>query len=322
MNVLLMLLFGAGIGAGVLLLVQALTPVSQPMQEIFDSVERPGTRFHSEEARAVRSWRSAVVRVGTALTFGLGDDVQIRKDLAVTGSTVEQHALVKAAAPAAALIGAYLLWLLLLVGGIEIGPVWVTLGALVAACVAFVVPDIRLRRRASEARVAFRHALSAYLDLVTIIMSGGGGLLTALQSAADSGDGWAFAEIRGALDRARLSNRTPWSQLGLLGERFDIPELRDLVAAAELAGTEGSRISESVATKSDVLRARLQAEVEQTSESLTEQMLLPVGLLLVALFLFLGFAVFQQLGGTDNQPVLDEQALRLLRLSPGRHSGP
>ena len=142
-------------------------------------------------------------------------------------------------------------------------------------------------------------------------MTGGGGLLTALQVAADSGDGWAFSEIRAALDRARLSNRTPWSQLGVLSDRFDIPELRDLVATAELAGSEGSRVTDSVTTKADVLRARLQAEVEQTSESLTEQMLLPVGLLLVALFLFLGFAVFQQLGSDPQEQIQNQTAAML-----------
>lgn len=319
MNVLIMLLLGSGVGAGVVLLLQALTPVSQPIGEIFESVERPGAGFGATPASSEPRLTRALVGVGKALAFGVGDDVELRKDLAVTGSSLEQHALVKATAPALTLIGAYLLWLLALLAGIDIGPIWVTLVAIGAAGVAFVVPDVRLRTRAKAARVDFRHALSAYLDLVTIIMSGGGGLLTALQSAADSGDGWAFAEIRAALDRARLSNRTPWSQLGLLGDRFDIPELRDLVAAAELAGTEGARISESVATKSDVLRARLQAEVEQTSESLTEQMLLPVGLLLVALFLFLGFAVFEQLGESNTQDQL-QRAVALLTSSPEHHS--
>ena len=319
MNVLIMLLLGSGVGAGLVLLVQALTPVSRPMREIFASVERPGTGFHSESTRSEPSMRRALVGIGKAMTFGIGDDVELRKDLAVTGSSLEQHALVKAAAPALTLIATYLLWLLALLGGIEISPIWATLVAVGGAGIAFVVPDLRLRNRAKAARVGFRHALSAYLDLVTIIMSGGGGLLTALQSAADSGDGWAFAEIRAALDRARLSNRTPWSQLGLLGERFDIPELRDLVAAAELAGSEGARISESVATKSDVLRARLQAEVEQTSESLTEQMLLPVGLLLVALFLFLGFAVFEQLGESNARDQLDERTIERLSSSWERH---
>lgn len=298
MNALIMMFLGAGFGMGLILLAQALRPTSRPISDVFESVAAPGRGYVEADVRDRASPRSLLQSLGSSLAIASNDEAQLRKDLAVTDSSLEQHGLVKAATPALTMLAVYVLWLLAAAFGLAINPLWATIVALCSGLVAFVIPDTRLRARAKERRAAFRHALSAYLDLVTIIMSGGGGLLTALQASADAGDGWAFGEIRAALDRARLSNRTPWSQLGVLSDRFDIPELRDLVSTAELAGTEGSRITESVATKSDVLRARLQAEVEQTSESLTEQMLLPVGLLLVALFLFLGFAVFQQIGTT------------------------
>jgi tight adherence protein C len=312
MNAVVMMFLGAGVGMGALLLGQALRPKSQPIRDVFVSVTTEGRGFHDVTASTTgRSVSNSFAVVGASLAMATNDKVQIRKDLAVTDSSIEQHGLVKASSPAVALIGVYVVWLLVAGLGVFVHPALATVVALAGALVAFVLPDVRLRARAKERRAAFRHALSAYLDLVTIIMSGGGGLLTALQAAADSGDGWAFAEIRAALDRARLSNRTPWSQLGVLGDRFDITELSDLVATAELAGSEGSRVTESVATKAEVLRSRLQAEVEQTSETLTEQMLLPVGLLLVALFLFLGFAVYQQIG-VDTAPDLGGHALGML----------
>ena len=317
MNAVVMMLFGSGIGMGVLLLAQALRPTSQPISEVFESVAAEGRGYTAATPASNRSIREAVASIGAGLASATNDEVQLRKDLAVTDSSLEQHGLIKASAPAVTLLAVYTLWLLAAALGVVINPVAVIVVAMCAGLLAFVIPDLRLRAEAKARRVAFRHALSAYLDLVTIIMSGGGGLMTALQSAADSGDGWAFAEIRAALDRARLSNRTPWSQLGVLSDRFDIPELRDLVSTAELAGTEGSRITESVSTKAEVLRARLQAEVEQQAESLTEQMLLPVGLLLVALFLFLGFAVFQQIG-TNTQPDLGGQLVGMLSYSRWR----
>jgi len=314
MSSVVMMFFGAGIGMGVLLLVQALRPSSQPIGDVFEAVAGQGQSYTAAQVAPSRSARDVIASLGASLALASNDEAQLRKDLAVAGSSLEQHGLVKAAGPALAILVSYVLWLVFAALGRAINPFWTTTAALGAALIAFVIPDARLRGRAKQRRLAFRHALSAYLDLVTVIMSGGGGLLTALQSAADSGDGWAFAEIRGALDRARLSNRTPWSQLAVLSDQFDISELRDLVATAELAGTEGSRITETVTTKSDVLRARLQAEVEQTSESLTEQMLIPVGLLLVALFLFLGFAVFQQIG-TNTQTGIDTQIVGLIRFS-------
>jgi len=313
MSSVIMMFLGAGFGMGIVLLAQALRPTSQPISEVFASVAVPGRRYVDDAVRESRSMRSLLSSAGSQMALATNDEAQLRKDLAVTNSSLEQHGLVKVATPALTMLGIYVLWLLLAALGLPLNPIWATVAALGFGAIAYVIPDVRLRSRAKERRASFRHALSAYLDLVTIIMSGGGGLLTALQASADAGDGWAFAEIRGALDRARLSNRTPWSQLGTLSEQFDIPELRDLVSTAELAGTEGSRITESVSTKSDVLRARLQAEAEQTSESLTEQMLLPVGLLLVALFLFLGFAVFQQIGATGEDDFGGQQSLGMVQ---------
>ena len=313
MNAVIMMLFGGGIGVGVLLVANALRPTSQPIGEVFDAVSDPGQGYLSANADAPRGFRDVVSSLGSAVATSMQDEAQLRKDLAVTGSSLEQHGLVKASWPAGAVLVVYLLWMVLAAVGLVINPGVAVVVALLAALIALIIPDARLRSRAKQRRIAFRHALSAYLDLVTVIMSGGGGLLTALQTSAEAGDGWAFAEIRASLDRARLSNRTPWSQLAILSDEFDIPELRDLVATAELAGSEGSRITQSVTTKADVLRSRLQSEVEETAESLTEQMLIPVGLLLVALFLFLGFAVFQQIGAT-NQPDINRDAIGMIQL--------
>ena len=89
----------------------------------------------------------------------------------------------------------------------------------------FVLPDALLRDEAERRRRAFRHALSAYLDLVNVLLAGGGGIETALHAAADAGDGWGFAAIRQALDRARLTNRTPWDTFGQLGDELGVDEL-------------------------------------------------------------------------------------------------
>ncbi len=310
-----MLLLGAGIGAGMLMFVVAARPRHAPLHQVFGAVEGPGRPFISQARTPQQILQSLLSAMGVALAVKLDDEDRLRRDLAVTGSTLAQHGLVKAAWPSGIVVGIYIVWTGLAAVGAAPSPVVATLVGLTSAAVAFAVPDIRLRTRAASRRAAFRHALSAYLDLVAIIMSGGGGLQTALVRAAESGEGWAFGEIRYALDRARLSGRTPWSQLGLLADQFDIRELRDLVAAAELSGSEGARLTESVATKADVLRARLQAEVEKSSEALTEQMLLPVGLLLVALFLFLGFAIFDQLGGAQELQTIDLSTVVHVRFS-------
>lgn len=59
-----------------------------------------------------------------------------------------------------------------------------------------------------------------------------------LQSAAASGDGWAFSELRRGLHRARLSGMTPWEAYDHLGEELGVDELRELVASSHLAGRD------------------------------------------------------------------------------------
>jgi hypothetical protein len=53
--------------------------------------------------------------------------------------------------------------------------------------------------------VAFAHALSAYCDVVAMTVSAGYELHAAIFDAVGRGDGWAFAELREALDRGFLT---------------------------------------------------------------------------------------------------------------------
>jgi Flp pilus assembly protein TadB len=163
-------------------------------------------------------------------------------------------------------------------------------------------PDLGLTERIERRRRDFRHCLSAYLDLVTIILAGGGGLETALHTAADLGDGWAFTEIRSALRRARLTNRTPWDVFDELGEELGVDELRELAAAAHLAGDQGARIRASLAAKADSMRSSQTAAIEAQAESATEKMLLPVVTLVVGMILFIGFGVVEAISTPGTAP--------------------
>ncbi|MDH3261905.1 MAG: type II secretion system F family protein, partial [Acidimicrobiia bacterium] len=166
----------------------------------------------------------------------------------------------------------------------------------------FVWPDLGLSERIERRRRDFRHSLSAYLDLVTIILAGGGGLETALQTSADLGDGWAFAEIRSALRKARLTNRTPWEVFDDLGTELGVDELRELAASAHLAGDQGARIRASLAAKADSMRNGQTAAIEAQAEAATEKMLLPVVTLVVGMILFIGFGVVQAISTPGTVP--------------------
>jgi Flp pilus assembly protein TadB len=172
------------------------------------------------------------------------------------------------------------------------------IGGIVAG---FVYPDVAVREEADRQRQAFRHALSAYLDLVNVILAGGGGIDTALHAAADAGDGPAFAQLRLALDRARLTNRSPWDVFAELGARLNVPELGELAASVSLAGSHGARIRQSLAAKADALRGHQLAEIEADAESATERMTIPVAVLLFGFLVFIAYPALVQITSLTNR---------------------
>jgi tight adherence protein C len=69
------------------------------------------------------------------------------------------------------------------------------LAATFAICGAL-LPNLVVHSDAERRRRAFKHALGAYLDLVSINLAAGRGVETAPDRASRSGQGWMFTEIR------------------------------------------------------------------------------------------------------------------------------
>ena len=93
------------------------------------------------------------------------------------------------------------------------------------AVAGFAAPALAVRQEATARRAATRHALAAFLDLVVIAVAGGAGTEAALTYAAATGQGPAFAQIRQALETARLTRQPPWATLGQLGSELGVAEL-------------------------------------------------------------------------------------------------
>jgi Flp pilus assembly protein TadB len=160
---------------------------------------------------------------------------------------------------------------------------------LVVVGVGFSVPGLVLRSQARRRRLAFGHALSAYLDLVGVLLAGGAGVETSLMAAADAGDGWVFAQLRDALVRARTHRRSPWDALGELGRHVHVDELVDLAATVQLAGTQGARVRSSLTARAAAVRDRHLAQVEAEAQAATERMGLPMVLVFVGFIALLGY---------------------------------
>lgn len=291
-------LLGAGIGAGAWLVLRSLAPRPLPLATIESRLSRPGvpaTRHPS-----VRPAGDPLAAAAARLLPALGDRADRSQLLRLAGRTAERHALDKLVGAAGGLTGTALLGAGLSLTGVAPPGAVLGVAAVLVAVGGFVLPDLLLRDEAEKRRRAFRHALSSYLDLVNVILAGGGGIETSLHAAAEAGDGWAFASIRRALDRARLTNRSPWDTFAELGDDLGIEELAELAASVELAGSQGARIRASLAAKADSLRGHQVAETEAAAEAATERMTIPVAVLLFGFLVFIAYPAVQQITTVSN----------------------
>ncbi len=280
------LVLGAGLGVGLWALAVWLFPPRPALGAVLARTTTPPapTPILATEDTG---WAARLGRPFIAPLRSLGlPGERLSGDLAVIGRPVATHLAEKATLALTGLLAPVLLQLLLAVVDLSLGIEFPIVAALVLAVAGFVLPDLQARSDAAKLRTGFRHALSAYLDLVWITLAGGAGVDSALSDSVAIGRGWAFEQIRRALDTARLTRSTPWATLRQLGEELDVTELAELAASVSLAGTEGAKVRTSLAAKAGALRTHQITDAEGAATAATERMSLPV------MLLFLGFLAF------------------------------
>jgi len=294
-NAAVMLILGAGVGLGVMLIWRAFAPRPTPIAVILNDLARPGAPIGAD----VTTGDPVIDRVGSIsrrLVEALGhDSTGLRRELELVGRTPERHAFDKLLGGVAGLLVPNMAAAGLILAGMAL-PVGVVGVLSLVTCVAgFVLPDFLLRDEAERRRRAFRHTLSSYLDLVNVLLAGGAGIETALHAAADAGDGWGYQTIRSELRRARLTGQSPWDTFAGLAERLGVSELAELAASVSLAGSHGARIRASLAAKADTLRGHQIAETESAAEAATERMTVPVAVLLFGFLVFIAYPAIAQI---------------------------
>ena len=307
------MLLSAGLGFGFVVLLRALRPRPTPLTATIASLQRPGRAIGSRVDAAeltpdeFAGWQHVIARGGVRMldAFGITTSRVLREQLRILDKPIERHAYEKLFGTIAGFLLPNLAIWVIAVGGVSASPLVGLTAGLIGAAAGFFYPDLPLAEQVEKRQQAFRHALSSYLDLVTIILAGGGGVESALQGAADAGDGWAFAEIRATLRRAEFTGRTPWDLFDELGVTLGVSELRELAASVALAGGQGAKIRQSLAAKADALRARQAAAIEANAESRTEKMIVPVTVMIIGLTLFIGFGAIDAIstdGGAAVEP--------------------
>ncbi|WP_367115027.1 type II secretion system F family protein [Actinophytocola sp.] len=293
------MVLGAGFGVGVWALVVWAIPPRPGLGAVLNRLDATPEPPPITATQEHTGWAATIGKPFVAPLAALGlPSPGLRKDLAITGRSIETHLADKAALGMAGLLLPTLVSLALTAASMPLPWELSLIASVLIGVVGFLLPDVGVRRDAARRRADFRLALSAYLNLIRVTLAGGAGVEGALTDAATVGHGWSFTQLRRALTIAKITRSTPWSALRALGEELDVRELAELSASVSLAGTEGAKVRASLRAKAAALRTRELTDAEGEAQAATERMSLPVIALFVGFLLFIGYpAVAQVLGG-------------------------
>ena len=288
------LLLGALVGLGAIVSWRLLFPSPPPLQAAIDRLQRRNQLVritHADQTDGISEFlgRTVGASLGRIMrNLGLRVD-SLEPDLRLVGRSLDQHLAQKVVLAFFGFALPAVVAAVWTVGGFSVPLTFPTGVGLVLGVFFFFAPDISLRSETEERRKAFKQALGSFLDLVVISLAGGTGVESALRDAAGVGRGWAFAQLRNALEVTALTGETPWAALARLGEEVGVTELVELSATVSLAGTEGARVRDSLAVKAASLRDHALAEAEAEAQSTTEKMALPVVLLFLGFLILIGY---------------------------------
>lgn len=275
----LLLTTGALLGVGVFLVVGSLIPATPGLGATLDRLDgvdegAAGPQHVALAADASRSERlGAWVHAHTPIPLGR---TQLRT-LQLRNTSVAEFYADKAVL---AIVGAGLPLVLgfsltLLIDITVLVPAGL---ALVGAGVGWFVPDLLLRRAASTVRSDAGEALFTFFDLVTLERLANLSGTQSLHSAAALSDATLFVQIRAALERARLEQQPPYTELKALADRLNLPEMADIADVMRLDET-GAALSGALRARVKELRdahlTRAKIAANEVSERMTVFMVIP-----------------------------------------------
>jgi tight adherence protein C len=294
---------GAVTGLGLFLLIVALLPLRASLARqvaAFDAQDRAISQLVWRVLGAQESELSQ--RLGrkiAALCAEQGWEFpSLRANLSIIGKSFETYLATKVLLGLSGFLLGPVLLVLLSLAGLHVPfviPVWL---GLALAGVFFFLPDAEVKQKSQARRRDFRHATGAFLDLVSMNLSGGRGVPEALVAASEIGSGWALWRLRDTLANARITGQTPWQALGALGEEVRVDELRDLAAALALVADDGAKVRESLSARAASLRRRELADLEGRAGEKSQSMLVAQMLLCAGFLIFLTYPVVGVLLGS------------------------
>lgn len=161
--------------------------------------------------------------------------------------------------------------------------------SLAAAVLAPAIVHADAMSRADDVRIDVRYQLSAYLDMVVMLLAGNMGHEGALQQAARAGDGLLFQQLRRRMREVGATGQSLVEALSLVAADYDLVELEQVAATTSLSAAQGAPVSRTLAAKCTTLRGTIAAEQEAAARVRTDKVTPPLvgmALLFMALIIY------------------------------------
>ena len=191
------LIGGAFSGAGLFALILILAPpATQPAAALAELDTRRDEGRMREDVRRLNpseadtpEWVDTLSLRITSLVRRTGIDLSsLTGDLAVVGRSLERHMVTSVFLGVGGFAAPLLIVALMQVMGVPLGWSVPLLLSVALGVVGLLLPTLRLRSDADEARRDFRHVVGSYLDLVAMSLSAGRGVPEALDAASSLSD--------------------------------------------------------------------------------------------------------------------------------------
>lgn len=129
---------------------------------------------------------------------------------------------------------------------------------------------------ARDVQTDLRFQLSAYLDVVTMLLAGNSGHEGALEQAALAGDGRLFIELRRRMREVGTTGKSLVEALRTAGDELGLVELQQVAATTALSSAEGAPVARTLAAKCSTLRSTLATEQESEARLRTSRLTAPI----------------------------------------------
>lgn len=202
---------------------------------------------------------------------------------------LELHVGMLAAAAAAGFVAPFLLVGFAALAGVDVESLAIPAAlSLLLAALFPVLLHSNAVSAAEEIRLDLRHQLSAYFDMVTMLLAGNTGHEGALAQAAATGDGRLFRDLRRRMREAGTRGQSHIHALESVADDYDLDELRQFAAAARLTAAEGAPVARTLAAKCATLRSTMAAEQEARARVRNDKVTPPlVGMALLFMVLII-----------------------------------